>query len=309
MTYAAIGMEVNISYLAVTVTDLAGDTLFSAVEKDNFRSSDPKYVLPRLGEMVRQWSPPKGCCITGTRLCIPGLTTEDKTILTAPNLGWKNVVPETYLSLPDPISLGCLMNEADAAAYSMLYSAPGSFSSNKSFLYVSGEVGVGASIMFNSKLFSGSHNWAGEIGHMCVDPAGPLCRCGSNGCLEQFVGQDALLKAAGLPENSTFTRLLASYKKRESKSIEAIDQANKAISIAISNALNLLDLDVVIFGGNLAALLDFGAVKIEKELKKRLLNSKWSETRLLTNPHGFFSASKGACYAALEAFIENPSLS
>ena len=67
-----------------------------------------------------------------------------------------------------------------------------------SFLYLSGEVGIGGALVVDGAVFGGRHGWSGEIGHTVVDPAGPLCRCGSTGCLEQYAGKDALMRAAAL---------------------------------------------------------------------------------------------------------------
>lgn len=66
------------------------------------------------------------------------------------------------------------------------------------FILVSGEIGVGAGVVLDRQLFRGVRGLAGELGHVVVDPAGPSCGCGSNGCLEQFAGQDALLRRAKL---------------------------------------------------------------------------------------------------------------
>ena len=53
--------------------------------------------------------------------------------------------------------------------------------------------------MLDGQIFRGGHGWGGEIGHLPVDPDGPPCRCGSRGCLEQYAGQEAVLRAADLP--------------------------------------------------------------------------------------------------------------
>src|SRR5690625_7246016 len=55
----------------------------------------------------------------------------------------------------------------------------------------------------------GRHGWAGEIGHTVVDPDGPQCTCGATGCLEQYAGREALLRAAGLGEGASSAELAA----------------------------------------------------------------------------------------------------
>lgn len=101
-----------------------------------------------------------------------------------------------------------MVNEADASAYSVLYKNPGQIGGTSDFLYLSAGVGVGAALIYEGRLFSGQHGWAGEIGHMCVDTAGPKCSCGSNGCLEQYAGLDAMLTRANLPVGESVAPLI-----------------------------------------------------------------------------------------------------
>ena len=65
------------------------------------------------------------------------------------------------------------------------------------FVYVSGEIGVGAGLVVDGELFRGVHGFAGELGHVVVERDGPPCGCGGRGCVEQYAGQDVLLAAAG----------------------------------------------------------------------------------------------------------------
>ena len=50
--------------------------------------------------------------------------------------------------------------------------------------------GIGAGLVLGGRLYRGARGIAGEIGHVLVDPDGPICRCGNRGCLETFVGGD-----------------------------------------------------------------------------------------------------------------------
>jgi glucokinase len=59
------------------------------------------------------------------------------------------------------------------------------------FIYLSAGIGLRGGVMIDGKLFCGSHGYAGEVGHMTVDPEGALCGCGKRGCWETFVGPKA----------------------------------------------------------------------------------------------------------------------
>lgn len=85
-------------------------------------------------------------------------------------------------------------NEANLAALAELWF--GGLGDARSFLYLTGEIGVGGALVLRGELLRGAHGFAGEVGHVVVDPDGPLCGCGARGCLEQYAGQAALLRAA-----------------------------------------------------------------------------------------------------------------
>ena len=137
--------------------------------------------------------------MAGSCLAVPGLV--DRMVgplRLAPNLGWRDVdvvgefhshpaTADVAIRLDNEATLGGRA-EADALR-------PGGV---LSFLYLSGEVGIGGALVVDGTVFGGRHGWSGEIGHTVVDPAGPLCRCGSTGCLEQYAGKDALMRSAGL---------------------------------------------------------------------------------------------------------------
>ncbi len=94
-----------------------------------------------------------------------------------------------------PLRVG---NEADLAARTVAETAPGRPGALRDFVYLSGEIGIGGAIVVDGRVMTGRHGWAGEIGHVTVDPDGPPCPCGSTGCLERYAGKHAILDAAGL---------------------------------------------------------------------------------------------------------------
>ena len=61
-------------------------------------------------------------------------------------------------------------------------------------VYVKVATGVGAGLVLNGRLYHGAGGTAGEIGHVTIDEAGPVCRCGNRGCLEAFAGAEAVLE-------------------------------------------------------------------------------------------------------------------
>lgn len=312
--YCSIGIEVNLNYLAVVVLDLAGAELFKVCESYACRAGSPKQVIGRAFSLLRDFNVPAGMQIVSIWLAVPGLVTPDrKSVITSPNLGWENVTPSAFewdnltglTATISPTNL-ILANEADASAYTYIYSAPGKLNADATFLYLSAEVGIGAAIVRRGKIFGGQHGWAGEIGHMCVDSAGPVCRCGSNGCLEQYAGLEAMVRRAGLERDASIDQLLTAAGEGETKAEQALCECARALGIAVANVLNLLDLDLVILGGHLAALHERISDVLLDELRHRVLSSRWASISVSPSKYGRFTAARGAALAGLEAFIRNP---
>ena len=310
----SVGVEVNLNYLAVVVLDLAGAELFKVCDSFTSRTASPKQVIARAFTLLRDFLPPAGMQVVSIWLAVPGLVTPDrKTVVTSPNLGWENVTPSDFAEEgPTGLAAGIspanlvLANEADASAYTYIYSAPGRLNPDATFLYLSAEVGIGAAIVRGGKIFGGQHGWAGEIGHTCVDSAGPACRCGSNGCLEQYAGLEAMARRAGLKEDASIDQLLTAAEQGDTKAEHALCECARALGIAVANVLNLLDLDLVILGGHLAALHDQISNMFLAELRHRVLSSRWASISVSPSKYGRFTAARGAALAGMEAFVHNP---
>ncbi|NNH05341.1 ROK family protein, partial [Microbacterium ulmi] len=65
--------------------------------------------------------------------------------------------------------------------------------------YLNIGTGVAAGIVIDGRLWRGAHGTAGEVGHVPIDPRGPLCRCGQRGCIESFAGGGAIAQRWGRP--------------------------------------------------------------------------------------------------------------
>ncbi|MEW6927179.1 ROK family protein [Trueperella pyogenes] len=85
-----------------------------------------------------------------------------------------------------------------------------------------------------------------------------------------------------------------------------LDQAGTSLGRAIANALNLIDIDQVILGGDLAHLLPHVEKLLYSEVSYRMRGSRWVETELVADTHGARAAVLGARHASFEDFVENP---
>ena len=313
-TFVALGLEVNVSRMAVRAVDLAGQVLAERIVVDDFSSSDAPAVLGRLADLLEPIAAigaVGSARLVGAALALPGLV-RDNTLLRAPNLGWSDIRPAEVLApVLDRLGAGLVVeNEADLAALTTARVRPGAPGEHRDFIYLSGENGVGAGIVRNSEVWLGANGFAGEIGHIQVDPKGPECGCGNRGCLERFAGRRAILNAAGLPRGAGSEELLKACEDDASPHHErarrAVDAAADALGIALGTAINILDIPAVVLGGHLAPLTGLLAPPLQKILNRRVLASRWSAPQILPAPDDETPGATGGAWSLLEGVIADP---
>jgi predicted NBD/HSP70 family sugar kinase len=302
--FAALGLQVDAGLLAARVLDLRGRIVAERVEDGDFRNSDPAATLPRLGELAAQLqaSLPSSLRLVGTGLALPGIVDGDL-LLRAPNLGWSDERPADHL--PDDLA-PVLGNEADLAARTVAEVAPGRPGPHRDFVYLSGQIGVGGAAVLGGRVMTGSDGWAGEMGHVCVDPDGPACRCGSTGCLEQYAGRHALLTAAGLPLDATPRDLAARVADGDGAATAAVDTAAWALGVALAGVVNVLDIPTVVLGGSLGELADLLGPRVEEHLARRVLSARWRTPTIEPADNAPAAGATGAALRALGDVLTDP---
>ncbi|MEU5957853.1 ROK family transcriptional regulator [Streptomyces sp. NPDC047525] len=284
---AGLGVEINIDYVTVCVIDLAGTERVRLVERTDNRGAPPATVLARAARLASraiESAAEQRLRPVGAELALPALVSGGS-VRQAPNLGWNRVAVEglfaqaltalhpTHRALPVSAD-----NEANLAAMAELWFGD-SDDRVTSFIYLTGEIGIGGALVLNGQLLRGAHGFAGEIGHVVVEPDGPRCRCGARGCLEQYAGQAALLRAADLDESAGLTGL-AELERRaregEPQARHAIEEAGRRLGRVLSGAVNLIDPDAVILGGVFRDLMPWLAPAADGELTARVVSGLWT---------------------------------
>lgn len=308
----AVGLEVNVDYLAFCVEGLTG-TIWQ--EKRVFvenRRSSPRPVLDRLARVARQafdFVEQEGLVPVGIGVAVPGIvSSESGTLLRAPNLGWSriHIADELCARLGHvPIRVE---NEANAAAVAEHWQ--GAAVGVRSFLSVFGEVGVGAGIFIDGELFRGAHGFGGEFGHINVDPKGLPCACGSRGCLETLVGQEAIARNAGIVSGrrarSVTAELVSRAEAGETGVLRALHEAGESLGIALASAVNLFDVEAIVLGGCYGPLSPWLEDSVRSMLQTRVLSAEWSECELRASGIGEAAAARGAAALMLRAALAEP---
>jgi predicted NBD/HSP70 family sugar kinase len=302
---AGLGLEVNVDYLAACVVDLTGAVRHRTVRRADQRPRPPGDVLVELRHLADAATADasgQGLVVAGAALAVPGLVDADGVVRFAPNLGWRDVPARAALAA---LSAGTLSidNEANFAALGELHAG-----AERSFLYVSGEIGIGAGLVLDGRLVRGARGWSGEIGHVAVRPDGPECRCGARGCLERYAGEEAILAGAGLegPPSGAVARLAEAAGAGQAAALAALDGAATALGVVVAGVVNLLDVDTVVLGGVYARLAPWLAPGVEREIAARVLTSRWSSVRVRASALGGDAAVLGAAGSVVRDVLHHP---
>lgn len=293
---AGLGLEINVDYLAACVVDLTGAVRATVISPGDQRGRAVAEVLGDLAALAREAEAQARLTIAGAAVAVPGLVEAPHgRVRRAPNLVWQDVQigAELRRLLPDTPFEPVLGNEADFAALAEAHGAPDGGADDAGdagrrsgvltdFLYVSGEIGVGAGVILDRELFRGARGWAGEIGHVTVEPGGAPCRCGARGCLETVAGLEALRR-------------------------DGPEAAASALGRAASAAVNLLDLPAVVLGGAYA-LPEFAALVpgVEKALAEHVVSARWAPVAVHVSRRGTAAAVTGAATAVIRRVHADP---
>lgn len=120
-------------------------------------------------------------------------------------------------------------------------------------VYLKMSYGVGAGIVIGGELFRGSAGTAGEIGHVTIDENGPVCRCGNRGCLDTYVGAQAVLAALRPSHGSlTLRDVISRALGGDLGCRRVLEDSGRHVGVALAGVVNLLNPEVVVVGGQVA---------------------------------------------------------
>jgi predicted NBD/HSP70 family sugar kinase len=124
---------------------------------------------------------------------------------------------------------------------------------HRNIVFVKASSGLGAGLILDGELFRGANGTAGEIGHVTLDERGPLCRCGSRGCLEAYVSsRTALALMDEHMPGADLDAVIAAAKSGDAAAGRVIEDAGLHLGWGLATLVNLIAPDVVIIGGDMA---------------------------------------------------------
>jgi glucokinase len=202
-------------------------------------------------------------------------------------------------------------NDANAAALAEAWKGAGRDARN--VLLVTLGTGIGGGIVLGGRVWQGTSGYAGEIGHIQVDPGGVRCGCGSRGCVETFAGaphwarrarealevvRDSRLHGQDLDPEV----IMAAARAGDAVAVGVVDGAARALGTGIGAALNLMNLDRVVIAGGVAAAGAFLLDRIVEETRLRIFPHVFADCSFRVAELGGDAGVVGAARAAMIAF-------
>lgn len=228
-------------------------------------------LLDTVAGLAAELAARAGAPLSSVGVGVPGIVSRGGTLLFAPNLraaGGLAVSAGLGDRLSVPVEAD---NDATCAAWGE--HQMGAARGLTDVILVTLGTGIGGGIVAGGRLHRGAHGFAGEIGHIVVDPAGPPCGCGRRGCWERFasgsglgiLGRDAALAgradrvadlAGGDPEAVRGEHVTAALAEGDAGAIAVVAEFARWVALGLANLANLFDPETFVIGGGLVAAGD-----------------------------------------------------
>ncbi len=268
-------------------------------------SRAPSAVVGALGRLLRKIAAllPEDTVLVGVGVGVPGLVGPEGMVRSASNLGWTNVPLAALLERELPctvpvhvahdVNLGALAEVTRGAAKGQL-----------DVIYLGCDVGLGAGIRVNGRPLTGVGGFAGELGHLILDPHGRLCRCGRRGCWETEVNAVAVAAALGHPTDrlADLGKALAAMQAPP----PALQAIGRQLGRGLGNVVNAFNPAMIILGGILRDLYPAVREEADRAFSEVALEGPREQVRITLPALGSDSVLYGAAELALDELLANP---
>ena len=220
----------------------------------------------------------------GIGIGAPSVNEKTQRIEFAPNLKWGDIVPLKDIFTEKFKLEVAVVNDANASAIGeKQYGEAGDM---ENFAVITLGTGIGLGIFINDQIVIGSNGLAGELGHTVVRRDGRECNCGNFGCLETYIAKDGIVRTAKeklefssggsmlnsiSPSELSPTEIFKAARREDPVALEVVDMVTRDLAFAISNLINILDLECVFLSGGISKNGNLLKRKTEKHLKAHVL--------------------------------------
>ncbi|HEV8214877.1 MAG TPA: ROK family transcriptional regulator [Gemmatimonadaceae bacterium] len=281
-----VAVDVRPGRTHVALADFAGQVLS---REDLDTPAEPRALAERLGVRVAAILADHGTPenVHGIGVVVPGMV-DRRTgkVLYAPRLGWREFQLRDALS--DVAGLPVFVEGAPiACALARLWALNGKTRVVNNFAYVSVSDGVGVCIVHKGEVLRGETHTAGELGHVSLDPRGPLCVCGRRGCWEAFACNSATIarfeKLSGT--RSSVEEIVSRAKLGEQAAVETLVETGRQIGRGLANVASAFNPKRIYVGGEVTAAWNLLEPAIRQALVEGTLTEVTASTPVYADPN------------------------
>jgi predicted NBD/HSP70 family sugar kinase len=255
-----VGIDVGETGVKVELFDLSLTRLGTVHETLSSTRPEPAAVADQVASGIRDVMVQTGVderTVLGVGIGLPGVVEQGRSSLVhAPTIGWRAVALEDMLRERGTTLPLFLENGAKTQGRAEMWFGAGKGVRNAVVVLVGS--GVGAAVVTDGSIYRGASSSAGEWGHTTIVYSGRSCRCGSQGCLEAYVGAEAIIDryrrarggriVAGLDEVTGIDAIIAAA-SRSKAAARLLDETAGFLGAGIANLINLFNPERVIIGG------------------------------------------------------------
>jgi predicted NBD/HSP70 family sugar kinase len=282
----AVGVHLDPAVVTVVVLDLTGDVV-ARRSVGTPHADDPDVLIDTIAatieDVITEAGAPRDRVI-GAGIAAPGpIDVERGVVVDPPNLSAWHLVPLRD-ELRERTGLPVLLDK-DVTAAAAAEKWAGGWDRHGNFVFFYLGTGIGAGLVIGDEVVRGSSSNVGEIGHVIVDPDGPLCYCGRRGCVgetsqprylvQQAVQAGVLAQGIDLDDRQAVDAAFAelcSLASGPGVAREIVAALAERIAKVVEDIANLLDLERVVFGGpHWEQLAPFFGDAVQAALKQRFL--------------------------------------
>ena len=259
----SVGVHLDPAVITVVLLNMSGAVVGRRVVRTP--DKDPRRIVDTMAQIIDAVIAEAGidrALVAGVGVAAPGpLDASRGTVIDPPKLqGWHRVPLRSVLAEATGLDV-TIEKDTTAAAVGELWTGDGT--TEGSFLFVYLGTGIGASLVRSGEAIRGSSQNFGEVGHIIVDPDGPVCACGSRGCVEVVCTPQAIVeraRSAGVFDDdrqageergvdASFTLLCERAAAGQPEALAVLRRAAGHLTVLISALTNVLDVDRVVLGG------------------------------------------------------------
>ena len=285
-----VGMDIGATSIDLVLTDVGGKVLQSRSEPADVRQP-PDAFFTRCCKHILAMAASQGCRpdqILGIGVGVPGPVDFSHAVLVAPPLmpDWENFPIRDFIQRTFPAAYVVVDNDVNIMALGEQRAGDGSGVDH--FIFIKIGTGIGAGIVSNGKIHRGSLGCAGDIGHICVDKQGPVCRCGNTGCLEAMAAGPAISEKAMQAAKNGLSPLLlqmlesnggylrpedvnAACREGDQAALEIIRSSGQMVGDVLAGLVNFFNPSHIFIGGGITNFGNHLLVAIRRAVLRRSL--------------------------------------